>query len=273
MTAAYLPVLHTRHYIFQKMYPLRDQCNKTRSNMARFMCLTFLVSISTASDFLLENKELDFQQIQKFIKETELIIRNDKHFDFKGFLSRFDRLVQQQITDLKIDDQTETEPEHFGRNRRDATTVAVTTSYEDAYTACLSNGGSEADCTTAEYTDCVNQCVNEGTSTKDACDTQCASLTPAPTTIAVTTVPPTTKRKSTSAPTSTTSTKSSTSSTTTTTEAPNKHEGLEVLILLLLVYEIFSHGSSDLGPSSGSANLMVNLGMVILLTFLARKFM
>jgi len=73
--------------------------------------------------------------------------------------------------------------------------------------------------------------------------------------------------------TSTTSTKSPTSSTTTTTEAPNKHEGLEVLILLLLVYEIFTHGSSDFDPSSGSANLMVNLGMVMLITFLVRKFM
>ena len=72
------------------------------------------------------------------------------------------------------------------------TSIALTTSYEDAYTACLSNGGSEADCTTAEYTNCVNQCVNEGTSTKNQCNTQCASLTPAPTTIAVTTVPVTT---------------------------------------------------------------------------------
>jgi len=245
-----------------------DQFNKTRQSMARFLCLAFLASISTAwayhpnlADFLLENKELDLTQIPKFIKETELIIRNDKHFDFKGFLARFDNLVQQQITDRKIDEDEETI--RSDRHRRQASTTLVTTtdsgttSFESAYSACLKScTGTSASCQTScaaiEFTNCVNQCVNQGSQTKDQCTSsaQCVAVT--------------------STVTATTPTNSNS---TITTESPNNHEGLEILLLLLLVYEIFSHGSSDLDPTSGSGNLMLDLGLLMLITFLARKLM
>lgn len=244
--------------------------------------------------FLVENG--GFEGVLKQVRDG----LNQPDFDLDGLKTRFEEMSGEMIPMIektvlleKLQEFEEsvkakfTENNHLNsvsdshtildRSRRNATDYAQ--SYEDCINNCNSDAQTcETTCRESAYSECYQTCIDSGDLTGNQCTNQCAPIT-STTTVSTTTVStaPTTLSPSQICINSCLATQSNTTLTDcesqcadqVTPTPKDRHDGFWLLLILFVIYEIISHGSSD----SSTGNLGVDLGLLVFVTFLVRKIL